>query len=54
MLLWVDERWKPYLFLCQRASSRISLWEDDRELNLGRMEHLTVAGSLTMLTDLGS
>lgn len=51
MWSWVDERWKPYLFFCQRASSRIFLQEDDSGLNLGRMEHLTVAGRLT---DLGS
>lgn len=52
--MWVSKKWKPYLFLCQRGSSRISLCKGDNELNLGRMEHLTVAGSLTMFTDLGS
>lgn len=49
---WVGERWKLYLFLCQGGSSKILLGEDD-ELNLGKMEHLIVAVSLAMVTDLG-
>lgn len=50
---WVGERWKLHLFLCQGGSSRISLREDDNELNLGKMEHLTVAVSLGTVIDLG-
>lgn len=50
---WVDERWKLYLLLCQGGSSSISLREDDSELNLGKIEHLTVAVSLAMVSDLG-
>lgn len=50
---WVGERWKLYLFLCQGGSFRISLGEDDNELNLGKMEHLPLLNSLQLLTDLG-
>lgn len=50
---WVDERWKLYLLLWQGGRSRISLREDDNELNLGKIEHLTVAVSLATVTDLG-